>query len=319
VSPSNPNSPAGPRNDLTGSPFPLGATVVDGGLSFAVHAPDADGIEICLVEGGDEHRVELTERTYGIWHGVIPGADVGTTYGIRASGPWDPENGHRFNPAKLLVDPAARRVTGRLGDAAALLPYRDDPFGQPSTVDSLGHVPLSVVTEPDGDPAPHPRLPWDRTVVYELHVGSFTARHPDVPPEHRGTYLGIAEPAVLEHLRTLGVTAVELLPVQVCFTEPGVRARGMRNHWGYSTGGYFAPDPRFASQPGNELAEFTTMVAALHGAGIELFLDVVYNHTCEGGVDGPSISWRGLDAKGYYLLDSRGHDIDLTGCCPGRS
>lgn len=287
-----------------------------GGTQFSVHSPEADGLEICLIDpDGDERRVELTSRTYGIWHGLLRDAPAGTTYGIRAHGPWNPATGRRFNPHKLLVDPAARRITGRLGSAHALLAYDDEPFGLASKHDSLGHVPLSVVTAPTPRPAALERaVPWDRTVVYEMHVGAYTARHPGVPPEHRGTYLGLTAPAILEHLQRVGVTTIELLPVHATLTEPDVRSRGMRNHWGYSTGAYFAPDPRFAAAPGNEIAEFKQMVDALHRAGIEVVLDVVYNHTCESSVVGPSISWRGLDAPGYYLLDGRGYDVDLTGC-----
>ncbi|MDQ1201259.1 glycogen debranching protein GlgX [Rhodococcus sp. SORGH_AS_0303] len=303
----------------SGRPFPLGAHPVEGGVCFAVHAPDAHAVEVCLVDGSGpdsrESRHLLTQRTYGIWHGVVAEAGVGSVYGYRVSGPWNPEAGHRFDPNKILLDPYARRIVGSLGDARALLPYRDDPFGPQSTVDSLGHAPLAVVTAPlAASDAPRLETDWDRTVVYEVHVGSFTGAHPDVPENLRGTYLGLVHPAVLEHLRTLGVTAVELLPVHACLTEPGVRARGMRNHWGYSTGSYFAVEPSYASVPGAEVTEFRTMVDTLHEAGIEVILDVVYNHTCEGGVDGPSLSWRGLDARGYYLLDARGHDIDLTGC-----
>ncbi|KZF05580.1 glycogen debranching enzyme [Rhodococcus sp. EPR-157] len=299
-----------------GSAFPLGATSTHGGTQFAVHSPAADGVEICLVDDdGSERRVELRSRTFGIWHGFVPGVEPGARYGIRAHGPWDPTNGRRFNEHKILLDPAARQITGRLGAASALLPYEDEPFGQASRVDSLGHMPLSVVTAPPTvRQIDRPTVPWDRTVLYELHVGAYTARHPGVPISHRGTYLGLTAPAVLEHLTRLGVTTVELLPVQAMLTEPDVRARGMRNHWGYSTGAYFAPDPRFASVPGNEISEFKVMVDALHSAGIEVVLDVVYNHTCESSVAGPSISWRGLDAPGYYLLDARGYDVDLTGC-----
>jgi len=300
----------------TGSPFPLGATATESGIQFAVHSPEADGLEICLIDpDGGERRVELGSRTYGIWHGVIRDVDAGATYGIRAHGPWNPSRGLRFNSHKLLLDPAARQISGRLGAAAALLSYEDDPFGHASTVDSLGHVPLSVVTAPANRPlSPRPEVPWDQTVLYEMHVGAYTARHPGVPPEYRGTYLGLTAPAVLEHLRRIGVTTIELLPVQAMLTEPDVRSRGMRNHWGYSTGAFFAPDPRFASTPGAEITEFRTMVDAVHAAGIEIVLDVVYNHTCESSVAGPSISWRGLDAPGYYLLDGRGQDVDLTGC-----
>ena len=300
-----------------GSPFPLGATTMEGGTQFAVHSPEADGIEICLIDdAGGEQRVELRSRTFGIWHGFVPGVEAGAKYGIRAHGPWDPSRGRRFNEHKILLDPSGRKITGSFGDAVTLLPYEDEPFGRPSSVDSLGHMPLSVVTSGalPGLAQRRPAVPWDRTVLYELHVGSYTARHPEVPDAHRGTYLGIAAPAVLDHLTRLGVTTVELLPVQAMLTEPDVRARGMRNHWGYSTGAYFAVDPRFASVAGEEIIEFRTMVDALHAAGIEVVLDVVYNHTCESSVSGPSISWRGLDAPGYYLLDGRGYDVDLTGC-----
>ncbi|OZF43046.1 glycogen debranching protein GlgX [Rhodococcus sp. 14-2470-1a] len=299
-----------------GSPFPLGATASASGTQFAVHSPEADGVEVCLVDpDGSERRVELREKTFGIRHGFVPGVTPGTRYGFRAHGPWDPAGGRRFNGRKILLDPAGRQIAGQLGDAHALLPYDDEPFGQPSTVDSLGHMPLSVVTDPAVlREVVRPSVPWDRTVLYELHVGAYTARHPDVPAQHRGTYLGLTAPAVLRHLTTLGVTTVELLPVQAMSTEPDVRARGMRNHWGYSTGAFFAPDPRFASEPGAEVTEFKTMVDVLHSAGIEVVLDVVYNHTCESSVSGPSISWRGLDAPGYYLLDGRGYDVDITGC-----
>jgi len=300
-----------------GSPFPLGATALSTGTQFAVHAPEADGVEVCLIDpDGGERRVELTTRTFGVRHAFVPGVRPGDRYGFRAHGKWDPHSGRRFNGAKILLDPAARQVTGAFGDPSALLAYEDDPFGAPSSRDSLGHLPLGVVraaADRVGRPA-RPDVPWDRTVLYELHVGSFTARNPAVPQHLRGTYLGLAEPAVLEHLGRIGITSVELLPVHTTFTEPGVRARGMRNHWGYSTGAYFAPDPRFAAVPGDEVDEFRTMVDALHAAGIEVILDVVYNHTCESAVDGPSISWRGLDAPGYYLLDGRGSDVDLTGC-----
>ncbi len=299
-----------------GTPFPLGATAGEGGTQFAVHSPEAVAIEICLIDpDGFERRVALPSQTFGVWHGFLGGVEPGTTYGIRAHGPWDPGNGRRFNAHKLLLDPAARQISGGLGSAHALLAYEDEPFGRASEIDSLGHVPLAVVTDL-GHRAVHarPNVPWDRTVLYEMHIGAFTARHPGVPMEHRGTYLGLTAPAVLDHLTRLGVTTVELLPIHAMLTEPDVRVRGMRNHWGYSTGSYFAPDPRFASVPGAEISEFKAMVASLHSVGIEVVLDVVYNHTCESSVAGPSISWRGLDAAGYYLLDSRGHDVDLTGC-----
>lgn len=300
---------------LPGSPFPLGATIVDGGTQFSVHSPDATAVQICLVSSsGEEVRVNLRQHTYGIWHGIIRGVGAGQRYGVRAEGPWKPREGVRFNGNKLLIDPWARRIEGPLGNYDALRDHNGDPFGEPSPVDSLGHVPLAVVTA-SLPPAQH-RLetPWEETVIYELHVGAFTATHPDVLPAHRGTYLGLTSPAVIDHLLALGVTAVELLPVQAFLTEQSVRERGMRNHWGYSTASYFAPHPGYAATPGNEVPEFRLMVDTLHGAGIEVILDVVYNHTCEQGVGGISVSWRGLDASGYYLLGADGHDIDLTGC-----
>lgn len=297
------------------SPFPLGATVVETGTRFAVHAPHSDRVQVCLVDDdGREQRVDLPDFTYGVWHGVVPGAGAGQRYGYRAHGRWDPRHGLRTNPHKILLDPWGRQITGEVGDAARLVAYEGSPFDGMSTVDSLGHTPLSVVTSPSGNSSQRPRIPWENTVVYELHVGSYTAHHPQVPEHLRGTYLGLCQPAVLDHLVQLGVTTVELLPVQAFLTEPPVRARGMRNHWGYSTASYFAPHPAYAATPGEEIAEFRTMVHAFHSVGLEVVLDVVYNHTCEWSVAGPNLSWRGLDAPGYYLLDHHGHDIDLTGC-----
>ncbi|EOM76287.1 glycogen debranching protein GlgX [Rhodococcus rhodnii] len=303
------------------SPFPLGSTysrVAGGGATrFAVHAPDADAVDVRLLgDDGREERVALTEQTYGVWHGVVEGVRPGRHYGYRAHGPWEPRRGVRIAPAKVLLDPWGRRVTGRIGDRAALRAYAGtDPFGERSDVNSWGHTPLSVVAEPD-TPAEttHPRTPWEETVIYELHVGSFTARRTDIPREVRGTYLGLAHPAVIEYLVGLGVTAVELMPVHAIVTEESVHRRGMRNHWGYSTAGFFAPHPGYAVRPGEEIGEFRAMVAALHRAGIEVILDVVYNHTCEERTDGISLSWRGLDCRGYYLLDADGADVDLTGC-----
>ena len=297
------------------SPFPLGASTAGVGTHFSVHAPDADRVQLCLVEGSGEVRIDLEQQTYGLWYGIVDGVGAGQRYGYRVGGRWDPRRGYRMNLHKLLIDPYARQLAGELGDADALLGYADDPFGAPSDIDSLGHVPLSVVTAqlPAYD-GPRLETPWEDTVIQELHVGAFTARHPDVRPEYRGTYLGLASEPVVEHFRRLGVTAVELLPVQAFLTEPAVRARGMRNHWGYSTGAYFAPHARYATTPGREIPEFRAMVDALHAAGIEVILDVVYNHTCEFGIAGPTLSWRGFDAPGYYQLTDDGADIDLTGC-----
>ncbi|MBB4908104.1 glycogen debranching protein GlgX [Actinophytocola algeriensis] len=302
---------------LPGSPFPLGAHPEAGGVRFAVASAVAEAVELCLIgEDGAERRIELTERTFGIWHAILPGVTPGQRYGYRVHGPYEPGRGLRCNPAKLLVDPYARQITGTVGDPRAVLGYEGDPMtGKASTRDSLGHVPLSVVTPPGGvDTGVKPETPFEETVIYELHVRGFTKLHPEVPEHQRGTYLGLAHPAVIDYLVRLGVTAVELLPVHTIADEPSLRRRGMPNYWGYSTLGFHAPHEAYASEPGNEVTEFRTMVAALHAAGIEVILDVVFNHTCEGGVDGPTLSLRGFDAPAYYLHDRHGSTVDLTGC-----
>ncbi len=299
------------------SVFPLGASVQEDGVRFAVASTVADAVQVCLIDAdGSERRVELPEHTFGVWHGVVPGIRPGQRYGYRVHGRYDPPRGVRCNPAKLLVDPSARRITGTVAALNPALGYSGDPMtGPPSAVDSLGSVPLSLVTEPAGtDPGARPEAPWPDTVIYELHVRGFTRCHPEVHPELRGTYLGLAHPAVIEHLQRIGVTAVELLPVTAFADEPALLRRRRHNYWGYSPLAFLAPHPGYASVPGSEVSEFRTMVAALHGTGIEVILDLVPNHTCEGGVDGTTVSYRGLDAPAYYLLDRTGHDIDLTGC-----
>ncbi len=301
------------------SVFPLGAHLDPDGARFAVASASADSVEVCLVDGPPgaftERRVALTERTFGVWHGHVPGVRAGQLYGYRAHGPYRPWEGLRANPAKILVDPYARQVRGAVTDLEAARGWTIDAMtGPPSTVDSLGHVPLSVVTAPLGPVArPRPDVPWRETTIVEVHVRGYTEQHPEVPPEHRGTYLGLAHPAVVAHLRRIGATAVELLPVTATTDEPSLLARGRSNYWGYSTLGFLAPDPRYASAPGAEVEEFRAMVDALHEAGIEVLLDVVPNHTCEGGVDGTTLSFRGLDAPAYYSLHG-GYDLDITGC-----
>jgi glycogen operon protein len=299
--------------------FPLGAHADPAGVRFAVASTSADAVEVCLVDGPDgeltEKRVELTERTFGVWHGHVPGVRPGRRYGYRVHGPYRPWDGVRANPAKILVDPYARRITGRVTDLAAARGWLHDPMsGTLSDVDSLGHVPLSVITEPDRPfTGLRPDVPWSETVLMELHVRGYTMRHPEVPPEHRGTYLGMAHPAVVEHLRRTGVTAVELLPVAAIAEEPPLLERGNRNYWGYATLGFLAPHAEYASVRGQECAEFVTMVEALHAAGIEVIVDFVPNHTAEGGVGGTTLSYRGLDAPAYYSLGAAGHDNDITG------
>ena len=294
--------------------FPLGAHVEDGGVRFAVASTSADAVEVCLVDGPDgglaERRVALTERTFGVWHGHVPGVGAGQRYGYRVHGPYRPWTGVRANPAKILVDPYARRIVGRVTDLEAARGWVDDPMtGVDSTVDSLGHVPLSVVTPPDELAADlRPDVPWSETVILEAHVRGWTKLHPEVPAEQRGTYLGMAHPAVVEHLRRIGVTAVELLPVTSIADEPSLVQRGVTNYWGYATLGFLAPHAGYASAPGAETTEFAAMVAALHAAGIEVILDIVPNHTAEGGVGGTTLSYRGLDAPSYYSLGRNGHD-----------
>jgi isoamylase len=302
---------------LAGRPFPLGAHSEAGGVRFAVTSTLADAVEVCLIsDAGTERRVELTERTFGVWHGLIAGVTPGQRYGYRVHGPYDPARGLRCNPAKLLVDPYATRISGTLTDIDAALGYVGDPMhGPPSAVDSLGAVPLSVVSSPGGpDTGIKPEVPFEETVLYELHVKGFTKQHPDIPPHLRGTYLGLTHPAAIEHLLRLGVTSVELLPVHSFVDEPALARAGRHNYWGYSPLGYFAPHAGYASEPGREIEEFRTMVAALHSANIEVIIDVVFNHTGEGGPGGPTLSYRGLDAPAYYLHRAGGYHVDLTGC-----
>ncbi|MFI6349957.1 glycogen debranching protein GlgX [Streptomyces sp. NPDC050560] len=281
--------------------------------------------------GGRERRLPLTDRTDGIWHGFVPGVRPGQRYGYRVHGPWDPWTGARWNPAKLLLDPYARAVDGDWA-AAGLAPelyghVRDWPDQRAADTvrderDSAPYVPKGVVVH---DEAPgdvwlddrRPKTPWRDSVIYELHVRGFTMRHPGIPPRLRGTYAGLGHPAATEYLRGLGVTAVELLPVHAFAHEDHLLRRGLRNYWGYNSIGYFAPHPGYARAPGagREVREFKEMVRALHAAGIEVILDVVYNHTAESGELGPTLSLKGIDNPGYYRLapDAR-HYTDYTGC-----
>jgi glycogen operon protein len=309
--------PATGTHVLAGRPFPLGAHPEAGGVRFAVASAVAEAVEVCLIsEDGGERRIELTERTFGVWHGLVPGVTTGQRYGFRVHGPYDPSRGLRCNPAKLLIDPYATRIAGTLTDLGPALGYVGDPMrGPASTVDSLGSVPLSVVSSPGGpNTGIRPEVPFEETVIYEMHVKGFTARHPDIPRSLRGTYLGLAHPVVIEHLVRLGVTTVELMPVHAFSDEPSLLRAGRHNYWGYSPLGYFAPHPGYASEPGREIEEFRTVVAALHAANIEVIVDVVYNHTCEGGPDGPTLSFRGIDAPAYYLHRAGGRVVDITGC-----
>ncbi|HET8961056.1 glycogen debranching protein GlgX [Nocardioides sp.] len=306
-----------------GSHHGLGATWSPEATNFAVRSPEATAVWVCLFgEDGSESRHQLTEHTLGVWHGEIPGVPVGQRYGFRVDGPWDPRHGRRFNPLKLLLDPYSRAVTGEVRHGPDLLPHDrpDDPHGERSDRDSAASMPRSVVVHDDFDWEGDTRLRtrWRDTVVYELHVKGYTALHHEVPEHLRGSFAALGSPTVTRYLQDVGVTAVELLPVQHFETEPHVAARGMRNYWGYNTLGYFAPHAGYSSagDRGQQVTEFKQMVKDLHRAGIEVILDVVYNHTAEGPADGPAYSFRGLDDIGFYKRAHAADDAywDVTGC-----
>jgi glycogen operon protein len=294
-----------------GSPFPLGPTWDGDGVNFAIWSTSATGVDLCLFDGGtQETRIPLDESTYNVWHGYIPGISTGTRYGFRIHGPYDPDAGLFHNPNKLLVDPYARALEGTFTDNPAC--YADN------ALDSAPYVPRSVIIHdafPWGDDS-RPRTPWEETVIYELHVRGFTKQMESVPPELRGTYAGLAHPASIDYLKSLGVTAVELLPIHHFVSEPFLQQRGMHNYWGYNTLGFFAPHQRYAARRDNQVREFKSMVRALHAAGIEVILDVVYNHTAEGGVDGPMLEFKGIDNHAYYRhsYEDPGQYLDYTGC-----
>jgi isoamylase len=290
-----------------GAPDPLGATWDGRGVNFAVFSEGAERVEVCLFEGElpgrETRRVTLPARTLSVRHGYVPGLAPGTLYGLRAHGVWSPEVGLRFNAQKLLLDPYARTLTGRPDLSHPMLQVTDDAVLD--AADSAPAMPRCLVVDGAFDWAGDrpPQIPWTRTILYEVHVRGFTKLHPEVPPELRGTYGGFAHPVAIAHLLSLGVTAVELLPVQQAVDEGFLSERGLVNYWGYNTVGFFAPDVAYAcSGPRNVVNEFKGMVKALHKAGIEVILDVVYNHTAEGNQNGPTLSFRGLDNPAYYRL-----------------
>ena len=307
-------------------PPPLGVTVHNGSADVAVLAAHAESVELCLFEGdGTERRVPLTRQAYGIWWDVVEGVRPGQRYGFRVDGPWAPERGHRHNPAKLLLDPYAGAVEGEVRWGPEVFGHAvDDRWHGDGSVrddrDSSAYVPRSVVVDHgafDWGEDRSPARPWTESLIYEAHVRGLTMRHPGVPEEIRGTYAALGHPAVLEHLTGLGVTTLELLPIHAFTHEPRLVRDGLSNYWGYNTVGFFAPHPGYAAatDPQGVVDEVKGAVRALHAAGIEVVLDVVYNHTCEQGADsGATLSWRGLDNATYYRLDERGADIDVTGC-----
>ncbi|HXG19510.1 MAG TPA: glycogen debranching protein GlgX [Methylomirabilota bacterium] len=314
-------------NVWLGQPYPLGATWDGRGVNFALFSEHATTVELCLFDGPDGNRetarIRMPEQTNQVWHVYLPGIRPGQLYGYRVHGPYEPKAGHRFNPAKLLLDPYARALAGTGQWSDAVFGYT---IGHPDADlsrderNSANSVPKCVVIDPTfhwGNDV-FPRTPWHKTLIYELHVKGFTARHPDVPQPLRGTYAGLTCPEIIDYFHSLGVTALELLPVHQCLVEKHLLDRGLTNYWGYNSIGFFAPDVRYAGSGvrGQQVTEFKTMVKTLHREGIEVILDVVYNHTGEGNHLGPTLCFRGIDNAAYYRLtpDDRRYYMDYTGC-----
>ncbi|QAT82029.1 glycogen debranching protein GlgX [Corallococcus coralloides] len=317
---------SGKREIWPGKPWPRGATFDGSGTNFAVYSQVATRVEVCLFDRADPtkeiERFDLPMSTEFVWHGYVPDLEPGTLYGLRVHGPYEPEKGHRCNPHKLLVDPYAKALYGEVD-------WKQPVFGYPlehpkkdlmrDERDSAAGMPKGVVVSDFFDWGNDRRLdiPWRKTVIYEAHVRGLTMRHPGVPEHQRGTYAGLGSPAIIEHLQKLGVTAVELLPVHAFADDSFLNDKGLSNYWGYSTLNYFSPEQRYASRktPGGAVAEFKAMVKSLHAAGIEVILDVVYNHTCEGNHLGPTLSFKGIDNASYYwTMPEARHYLDFTGC-----
>lgn len=313
---------------LEGRPQPFGALARDGGVNFAVFSDHAEGIELCLFDRDgttEQHRLPLHGPRDGVFHGFLPGAGPGLVYGLRAAGPWAPAQGHRFNPAKLLLDPWAREIVGNhvwRPEHHGHTPGHADGTRVRDPRDNAAWA-LKARVAPPPRPAPgaanRPRVAPADVVLYEMHVKSFSQRHPGIPAPLRGRYAALAQPAAIAHFKRLGVTTLSLLPVMQHLDEPALAARGAVNHWGYNTIGFFCPDPRLAAagpDPSAVAEEFRTMVATLHEAGLEVVLDVVYNHTPEGDETGATLSWRGLGQASWYRLhrDDPSRCENLTGC-----
>ena len=304
-----------------GTAYPLGATWDGRGTNFALFSEIAERVELCLFVDGDETRIDLTEVDGFVWHGYVPEVGSGTQYGYRVHGPWDPVEGVLCNPAKLLLDPYAKAIQGAVTADDALFGY-DLGFSRyrPSTMDSAACTMRSVVINPffDWDGDRPPCVPYYATVIYEAHVRGLTLRHPQIPPAQRGTYAGLAHPVMIDHLKRLGITAVELMPVHQFVNDLNLMAQGLTDYWGYSTIGYFAPHNGYSSAGdlGGQVGEFKAMVKRLHMAGIEVILDVVFDHTAEGNHLGPMLSFRGIDNAAYYRLhdDDPRYNVDYSGC-----
>ena len=308
-----------------GSPFPLGATWDGQGVNFALYAENASGVELCLFDSKEEHKesrkIKIEERTHQVWHSYVPGLKPGQLYGYRVYGRYEPQNGHRFNPNKFLIDPYAKAISDTLHWHDALFGYEvgnehaDLSF---SDVDGIPFMPRSVVIDPNfnWEDDKFPRIPYHKTIVYELHLKGFTKLQTQIPENIRGTYSSLAHPVIIKYLKDLGITAVELMPIHYFISERHLEERGKTNYWGYNTIGFFAPDVRYASNGtlGEQVFEFKNMVKELHRAGIEVILDVVYNHTGEGNQLGPTLSFRGIDNGSYYrLTNDRRYYMDYTG------
>ncbi len=307
-----------------GKPYPLGATFDGSGTNFALFSEVAERVELCLFDVGargrvTETKVELTEVDAYVWHAYLPQVQPGQRYGYRVHGPWDPDAGHRCNPSKLLLDPYAKATAGEIDWDQSLFGYNFGEEDSRNDDDSAGHMTHGVVINPffdwEGDRSPE--TPYNESIIYEAHVKGLTMRHPEVPEALRGTYAGLAHPAITEHLTKLGVTAIELMPVHQFVQDSTLLDKGLRNYWGYNTLGFFAPHAAYAATGdlGQQVQEFKSMVKAMHAEGIEVILDVVYNHTAEGNHLGPTLSFRGIDNAAYYRLveDDKQYYMDYTG------
>ena len=309
-----------PTQIWPGSRAPLGATFDGSGTNFALYSAVATKVELCLFDReGNENRIELTEVDNDVWHCYLPGIAPGHQYGYRVYGPYDPANGHRCDPSKLLLDPYAKAISGTVKNDPSLFSYDFADPTQRNEEDSADSTMRSVVVSPffDWGRDRPPAHPYNETIIYEAHVKGFTKLHPDIPKELQGTYLGLAHPAAIKHLTDLGVTAIELMPVHQFVNDTSLQDKGLSNYWGYNTIGFFAPHNGYATygQDGHQVNEFKTMVKNLHEAGIEVILDVVYNHTAEGNHMGPTLSFRGIDNASYYRLvdGDQAHYFDTTG------
>jgi isoamylase len=307
-----------------GSPYPLGATWNGEGVNFALYADNATAVELCLFDSPkgktETIKIKVRERTHHIWHIFLPEAKPGQLYGYRLHGRYAPEEGHRYNPKKLLIDPYAKAISGTIDWDDSLFGYKVEKDDlSPSELDSAPFIPKSIVIDDRFEWAGdrHPRIPYHRSIIYETHVKGFTKMHPDIPENIRGTYAGIAHPICIDYLKKLGVTAVELMPVHHFVADRHLVEKRLTNYWGYNTIGFFAPDARYASNGvlGEQVAEFKNLVKTLHHAGIEVILDVVYNHTAEGNHMGPTLSFKGIDNASYYRLvdDNKRYYNDYTG------